>query len=157
MSQSRCRGQILSLINIPVSILYKSTAGRYRPVSYPDGPITARYRFIKNAYWDLPGHNEVYERRLRRPAPSWTSFQGWPLQLIQHIVDIACVPLKPASPASSSPLHLKLTTWNFNVWVPNSSFIFQFRVDKRFICNLLSFSRCKREVSTEKSKDFTSR
>ena len=35
----------------PVNILYKSTAGRYRPVSYPDGPITARYRFIKNASW----------------------------------------------------------------------------------------------------------
>ena len=38
---------------IPVSILYKSTAGRYRPVSYPDGPITVRYRFIKNASWDV--------------------------------------------------------------------------------------------------------
>ena len=37
---------------IPASSLYKSTAGRYRPVSYPDGPITARYRFINNAYWD---------------------------------------------------------------------------------------------------------
>ena len=36
----------------PVSILYKSIAGRYRPVSYPDGPITAHYRFIKNAYWE---------------------------------------------------------------------------------------------------------
>ena len=35
----------------PASILFKSIAGRYRPVSYPDGPITARYRFIKNAYW----------------------------------------------------------------------------------------------------------
>ena len=35
----------------PASILYKSIAGRYRPVSYPDGPTTARYRFIKNAYW----------------------------------------------------------------------------------------------------------
>ena len=35
----------------PANILYKSIAGRYRPVSYPDGPITARYRFIKNAYW----------------------------------------------------------------------------------------------------------
>ena len=35
----------------PASILYKSVAGQYRPVSYPDGPITARYRFIKNAYW----------------------------------------------------------------------------------------------------------
>ena len=29
----------------PASILYKSIADRYRPVSYPDGPITARYRF----------------------------------------------------------------------------------------------------------------
>ena len=37
----------------PASILYKSIAGRYRPVSYPDGPITARYRFIKNAYWTI--------------------------------------------------------------------------------------------------------
>ena len=36
----------------PTSILYKSTAGHYRPVSYPNGPITARYRFIKNANWE---------------------------------------------------------------------------------------------------------
>ena len=35
--------------NVPVSILYKSIAGRYRPVRVADGPITARYRFIKNA------------------------------------------------------------------------------------------------------------
>ena len=37
--------------NLPflVSILYKSIAGRYRPVRVADGPITARYRFIKNA------------------------------------------------------------------------------------------------------------
>ena len=33
----------------PVSILYKSIAGRYRPVRVADGPITARYRFRKNA------------------------------------------------------------------------------------------------------------
>ena len=38
-------------LNLPVSILYKSISGRHRPVSYPDGPITARYRFIKNAGW----------------------------------------------------------------------------------------------------------
>ena len=50
----------------PASILYKSIAGRYRPVSYPDGPITARYmyRFIKNAYWVsvqllIPMHSNV--------------------------------------------------------------------------------------------------
>ena len=30
---------------IPASILRKSTSGRHRPVSYPDGPMTARYRF----------------------------------------------------------------------------------------------------------------
>ena len=44
------------LIN-QASILYKSIAGRYRPVSYPDGPITARYIFIKNAYWELLDRN----------------------------------------------------------------------------------------------------
>ena len=33
-------------IIIPASILYKSIAVRYRPVSYPDGPITDRYSFI---------------------------------------------------------------------------------------------------------------
>ena len=39
------------LKSFPVSILYKSIAGRYRPVRVADGLITARYRFIKNAYW----------------------------------------------------------------------------------------------------------
>ena len=29
----------------PASILRKSTSGRQRPVSYPDGAMTARYRF----------------------------------------------------------------------------------------------------------------
>ena len=37
----------ISTINNPASTLYKSIAGRNRPVSYPDGPITARYRFMK--------------------------------------------------------------------------------------------------------------
>ena len=35
----------------PVSNLYKSIAGRYRPVRVADGPITARCRFIKDASW----------------------------------------------------------------------------------------------------------
>ena len=35
----------------PASILYKSIAGCYRPVRVADGPITARYRLIKNAGW----------------------------------------------------------------------------------------------------------
>ena len=28
----------------PASILRKSTSGRHRPVSYPDGPMTGRWR-----------------------------------------------------------------------------------------------------------------
>ena len=40
-----------SLVTFPVSILHKSIAARYRPVRVADGPITARYRFIKNASW----------------------------------------------------------------------------------------------------------
>ena len=43
---------IYIMLMTPVSILYKSIAGRYRPVRAADGPITARYRFIKNASWD---------------------------------------------------------------------------------------------------------
>ena len=39
------------IVYIPASILHKSIAGCYRPVSYPDGPITARYKFMQNAYW----------------------------------------------------------------------------------------------------------
>ena len=34
-----------------MSNLYKSIAGRYRPVRVADGPIKARFRFIKNASW----------------------------------------------------------------------------------------------------------
>ena len=37
----------------PVSIFYKFIVGRYRPVRVADGPITARYRFIKTANWAL--------------------------------------------------------------------------------------------------------
>ena len=42
---------------IPVSIHYNSIAGHYQPVRVADGPITARYRFIKNASYD---HSSVY-------------------------------------------------------------------------------------------------
>ena len=41
----------IDFILTPLSIPYKSIAGRYRPVRVADGPITARYRFIKNARW----------------------------------------------------------------------------------------------------------
>ena len=37
----------------PVSSLYKSIAGRCRPVRIADGPVTARSRCLKNASWVL--------------------------------------------------------------------------------------------------------
>ena len=54
LQQSNSLRTISRVIN-PVSILYKSTAGRYRPVRVADGPITGRCRFIKNASWVLWG------------------------------------------------------------------------------------------------------
>ena len=48
----------------PVSILYKSIAGRYRPVRVADGPITARYRFIKNATWGTNKRKETTYKEL---------------------------------------------------------------------------------------------
>ena len=52
-SMRSVKQRTLSLVPgyVPVSILYKSIAGRYRPARVADGPITARYRFIKNASW----------------------------------------------------------------------------------------------------------
>ena len=50
------RGIIFRRIN-PASILRKSTSGRHRPVSYPDGPMTARYRFMSNADWESIAKN----------------------------------------------------------------------------------------------------
>ena len=46
----------------PVSILYKSIAGRYRPVRVADGPISARYRFIKNASWVAASSHRATKR-----------------------------------------------------------------------------------------------
>ena len=43
--------ELFDIALYPVSILCKSIAGRYRPVRVADGPITTRYRFIKNASW----------------------------------------------------------------------------------------------------------
>ena len=42
----------LSTWSNPVSILYRSIAGRYRSVRVTDGLITVRYSFIKNASWE---------------------------------------------------------------------------------------------------------
>ena len=40
------RRLMTDIIWFPASILYKSIAGRYRPVRVADGPMTARYRFM---------------------------------------------------------------------------------------------------------------
>ena len=38
-------GHSVCILRNPASILRTSTSGRHRPVSYPDGLMTARYRF----------------------------------------------------------------------------------------------------------------
>ena len=48
----------------PVSILYKAIAGRYRPVRVADGPITARYRFIKNASSEIPLQMNIFMAKI---------------------------------------------------------------------------------------------
>ena len=48
------------LVDLPENILYKSIAGHYRPVRVADGPITACYRFIKNANWVELSEIDVY-------------------------------------------------------------------------------------------------
>ena len=60
------RKSILEVTRYPVSILYKSIAGRYRAVRVADGPITARYRFIKNVSWVafLYFGNIVYQKKI---------------------------------------------------------------------------------------------
>ena len=43
----------------PSKQIYKSTAGQYQPIRVADGPITACYRFIKNASWDAPKGEKI--------------------------------------------------------------------------------------------------
>ena len=59
-------GQLLSAYTCisPASIIYKSIAGRYRPVRVADGPITARYRFINNASGEGLGLSSLQEGKL---------------------------------------------------------------------------------------------
>ena len=65
----------------PVSILYKSISGRYRPVRVADGPITARYRFIKNASWVITCNGRRF-LRLRSSCSIFSS--GGPRSLEQN-------------------------------------------------------------------------
>ena len=69
-------GRASTSLQHPASILYKPIAGRYRPVSYPDGPITARYRFIKNAYWAGIAYQATYiDRWVYRRLEGWINGQ----------------------------------------------------------------------------------
>ena len=61
----------------PASILYKSIAGRYRPVSCPDGPITACYRFMKNAYWVCIGFMYAYLMERSSRMEDIFKLSGW--------------------------------------------------------------------------------
>ena len=65
-----------------VSILYKTIAGRYRPVRVADGPITVRYRFIKNARWGRPYVLPKNQDVLR---PAFENIQR--LQLFKEIIE----------------------------------------------------------------------
>ena len=69
----------------PASILYKSIAGRYRPVRVADGPITARYRFIKNAYW-VACYTAYYSKiDSIKPKPPIKTFQPWMFEIKSFI------------------------------------------------------------------------
>ena len=60
---------VVKPLSFPESILYKSTAGRYRPVRVADGPITARCRFIKNASWVVSRFHHTELVSLLSPTP----------------------------------------------------------------------------------------
>ena len=84
----------------PVNILYKSIAGRYRPVRVADGPITARYRFIKNASWEGP---LLFKYDDREPDNSYLCILQWKLETAKYCLaiysladgqDLWCLPLR---------------------------------------------------------------
>ena len=72
----------------PVSILHKSVAGRYRSITYPDGSITARYRFIKNASWGMP-FVITYHPDLSNPRGIINTY--W--SIVSSSVRLNCIPL----------------------------------------------------------------
>ena len=70
-----------------VSILHKSTAGRYWPVRVADGPMTARYGIIKNASWEaapLMVLKQVFTRGGRKMSGLFMLL-SLHVQLITHI------------------------------------------------------------------------
>ena len=74
-----------AFIGNPVNILYKSKAGCYRPVRVADGPITACYRFIKNASWESATiDNKGIQPRFNAQHSGWNFQQTtfWSIYLI---------------------------------------------------------------------------
>ena len=69
------RPQSQNTTTTPVNIIHKSIAGRYRPVRVADGPITARYRFIKNASWDFTKNRMNVRREIATEIIRWTGQQ----------------------------------------------------------------------------------
>ena len=99
----------------PAGILYKSIADCYRPVRVADGPITARYRLIKNASWVIT--IKVYSitrytlesREMAMPHPVWNLNSG---SLSRATAFPTCAPSKDrlscASAQSDQSLHRTL-------------------------------------------------
>ena len=73
----------------PVSIPYKSTAGRYRPVRKADGPIMARYRFIRNAIWvwiEIKGSDDLaYKQDDENPHILHMPFFAWHAHTVSYL------------------------------------------------------------------------
>ena len=67
LSSSHSQGYKIYSPDTPENIFYKSIAGRYQPVRVADGPITARYTFIKNASWDVG--DGLTDGRTNGPVP----------------------------------------------------------------------------------------
>ena len=65
-----------------VSILYKSIAGRYRPIRVADGPITALYIFINNSSWGICSFwVDPFSEGNKNYFDSVTSFESVPITL----------------------------------------------------------------------------
>ena len=102
----------------PASILYKSIAVRYRPVSYPVGPISARYRFIKNAYWVTP---------LKYIRSYWLFALRWQ---VVRLLSTGCSPFKiqpffqPSSNKKRNPCNIFATSKSTKIWWPTNKNIY---------------------------------
>ena len=83
----------------------------------------------------------------RRGGPIPTGLKRWPLKLVKHLADTACVSPSPAGPTGCCPLNfLYLVNLKFRVRAPIGCCILLFRPNQRFVCNFLCTLRCKSQV-----------